>query len=274
MVNKSEEYRATLERQAMILEARIQRLRRDNLAEKCANALTESFKRRLMVWEMRLHKQWPVKAEAVRVNINIVDVDEEKQVLMALLEPFYETAGEEGMDDQLAFLSAAADQKLIYRGSTEWIRNNAIRFGRKYSDLISVFTDERIRSAIETGIDKGWGIQELMDEIKSLVMGPNETYRAEMIGRTEIGRAYEMSGLTLDRRMGLTLFEMVGCDADCPECGEFMDGNPHDGEEMEEFLMSVHPNHKGSSVAVVTDEWVPDLAGMALEGRRERCLIK
>lgn len=212
----------------------------------------------------RLRSAWPKKHEALSqadyIALSIYDLGEDEILLARLLSEFYERAGTRGADDALVQTSRMIGRAVIYRGSRAWVRDNAIRFSRKYSREISATTNEAIREQIAEALEKGETLDDVMDRIAS-VYSEAAGYRSEMIARTEMGRGYNMSALVQDRVIGIDEYDWDGCDPSCPICGPFMDANPHTAAEVELFIANTHPNCTGNQIPTVRAlQQVPDSA--------------
>jgi len=212
----------------------------------------------------RIRRVWPIKTESLSYDVNqilrhVFDVDEESVYLEELLIPLNETAGRYGQKEALRQLSLRLAKKVIYRGSAAWIRDNAIRFGEKYAREISVHTNDLIRDQIARGIENGEGVTDVVNRIEVITRRQIEDYRAEIVARTEMGRAYNMSKLIQERVLGLEDYDWGGCDPGCLICGPFMGSNPHTAEEIENFVTGEsHPNCAGDEVPRVPADFVPN----------------
>lgn len=241
-------------------ERKIKRRYYATLTKRMIKSVKTHFKQRERILLMKLEREWYriMENKAEELTSRIMDLQEEEALLINIFHPYYVESGEAGSVNAIRVLMQLTNRDIVYKGSKAWIEDNAIRFSKKYARTVSKTTNEKIRNEISKAISKGDDLDALMKNLKNVYRGVSD-YRAEMIGRTEIGRSYDMSGLIQDRALGIKEYDMVGCDDDCPECGPFMAENPHTAEEMEDFIMNVHPNHKGNPVPRIPKNFEPEL---------------
>jgi len=187
--------------------------------------------------------------------LHVFDYDEEMELLRVVLGGFYIEAGEWGVNHLLRSVSSQIGRDVIYRGSTEWIRDNAIKFGKEYADLITDTTNQAIRDQIAEAIKEGEVLDDVMGRIAS-VYRDAEGYRSEMIARTEMARAYNASSLEQAKALGIKQYDWVGCDPSCPICGPFLAGGPYTAAEIDNIIGSTHPNCVGGQVAIVPEDFI------------------
>lgn len=255
----ADKLRALIANLLPLYEQKIRRRKLEDLTRRLRRAVANHFKQRERVVLHNLQTAWRAKMEAIATSewiaIHAFDYDEEMEALRLLLGGFYIEAGEWGVNHLLASVSAQVGKKVIYRGSMEWIRDNAIVFGQKYADLVTETTNQAIRDAIAESIGLGEGLDDVMARISD-VYADAEGYRSEMIARTEMARAYNASALEQAKALGITQYDWVGCDPACPICGPYLQGGPYTAAEIAEIINGTHPNCAGGEVAIVPDDFV------------------
>jgi hypothetical protein len=219
------------------------------------------------IWHRQMKSQALLRqvTRADWIVTHAIDTDSEEMMIAEILKPFYESAGEAGAERAVKTLSAFTGRGIIFKGAQSWIRDNAIHFGQKYSQLISEHTNELIRNEIAESIKLGEALPKVMNRIKDKVLGPNETYRAEMVGRTEMARAYNMSRTLQDSAFGIQEFEWIGCDPNCDICSEWLEGGPYRAEEIEYIQNATHPNCTGGPIPIIPEGFIPDETMVAYE---------
>lgn len=259
-----------------------ERRRREGVAINLANKLTPKFKQHLKerleiffamlkreakvgdpwwkAWALQQKQQALFKqiARADWIITHAIDTDAEQMLMAQILKPFYESAGEAGADRAVKTLEAFMGRDIVFKGAQSWIKDNAIRFGKKYSKLITKNTNKMIRDEIALSIKEGGSLSKLMLQIKGKVLGPNQIYRAEMVGRTEMARSYNMSRLLQDSSMGIKDYTWDGCNPDCEICSEWLAGNPYKAEGIEYIIGSTHPNCAGGQNPIIANDFVPN----------------
>jgi len=246
-----------------IYEAKVRRRGLASLTQRMRRATRNHFQEREQVARGRLRWAWSQIMEAVErltraqwITMHIFDMDEEEALLMSLFSPYYIEAGEYGAGASTSRISGAVGRPVIYRGATNWIGDNAIKFGKKYAHSVSDTTNHAIRDEIADAIRQGEGIDKVMDRIAS-VYRDAEGYRSEMIARTEMSRAYNASALEQSKAFGITQFDWDGCDPACPICGPFL-GGPHTAEEIGAFIGATHPNCMGTQIDHIPEDFEPN----------------
>jgi hypothetical protein len=236
-----------------------------SLTKKLRIAVRKHFKEREQGVLIRLEWAWKqmMEATARRLNrvdwiaLHIYDTEEEQAMLATLLQSFYVEAGEEGSATAMRIIGNKLNRKLVYSGSMEWIQNNAIKFGKKYSDIISDTTNQKIRDEIANAIRQGEDLNGVMKRISS-VYSDAEGYRSEMIARTEMRKSYNASSIEQEKAVGIKSWIWSGCDPTCDICGPFMGSNPHTFDEVESFNIETHPNCDGQADPEVPEDFVPN----------------
>lgn len=251
----------------LIYEKRVYRRKFGSLVQRLRVAVRNHFKERERDILMKLQWAWKSKMEAVArelpradwITMHIFDLDEERELLATILNSYYLEAGEAGVDRAITRLSKLLKRDIIYRGTTAWVQDNAINFGKKYAGLVSKTTNQAIRNEIAEAIKQGEDLNKVMKRIAS-VYKDAEGYRSEMIARTEMQKAYNIGSLQQDAAMGLDKFEWFGCNPACPICGPFIDDNPHTADEVYGFSASTHPNCNGDYAPIVPEDFEPNLS--------------
>ena len=247
-----------------IYENKDRRYRLKSITKELRKATRNHFKERERGVLFRLEWAWKQKMEATArqlpkadwITMHVYDLQEEQAMLATLLESFYIEAGDEGAALAARRLSNILGREIIYSGSTEWIQNNAIKFGKKHSRLVSNTTNQKIRDEIANAIKHGEDLNGVMKRITS-VYSDAEGYRSEMIARTEMRKAYNASSTAQEKALGIKQWNWLGCDPSCSICGPFMGGNPHTADEIESFNIEVHPNCDGYEDPIVPEDFVP-----------------
>lgn len=205
-------------------------------------------------WSART-EQWD---EADYLTDHIFDIDAETLLLAAIIIPYLEIAGKHGQREALAKLSKVLDKQVRWRGSTQWIRDNAIKFGREHAELINKVTNKMIRNEIAIAIEQGKDLNYVIDKIEDVTLGRIRDYRAERIARTEMRKAYNQSALEQYKVSGVESFEWFGCNPQCPICAPFINSNPHTADEIQTFDNSTHPNCVGDYAPVPPEGFEPE----------------
>lgn len=112
----------------------------------------------------------------------------------AALDALYRDVMPHAMDAATAEAMAAAGMGITgtlgrFPGAEQWIREHAIRFGKRFAPGVT----EATNNAIRTQLAQGWAQFESIDKLMARVRSVYDTatnYRAEMIARTEGNRAY------------------------------------------------------------------------------------
>ena len=110
------------------------------------------------------------------------------------LDGFYRDVFPKAMDAATAEAMAAAGVGIHgtlgrFPGAEQWIKENAIRFGRRYAPKVTEATNAAIRSQLARGWSQFEGIDQLMARVRK-VYTDCSVYRSETIARTEGNRAY------------------------------------------------------------------------------------
>lgn len=237
----------------------------NSLAVRLRQSMVRHFENRQRFVLGRLQALWPIKTEAISplsydaqwITMHIYDRDEEQLLIVKILNPYYMEAGTAGTAAAIQALQNIIQREVIYRGSMHWIQNNAIKFGTKYADYITQTTNEAIRNEISEAIKLGENLDEVMQRIKD-VYSEAAGYRSEMIGRTEMGRAYNSGALEQDKALGIEQWEWSGCDPACDICAPFLNGNPYDYDGIQNIIATTHPNCLGSESANVPQDFEPN----------------
>jgi hypothetical protein len=235
------------------------------LTRRFMQALKQHFSQRETEALARLRTVWQYKMEAIErlsdtdwIAMHLFDLDEEQELLAAVFQPYYMEAGETGAERSTKYLSNMLGRELTFKGARTWIQNNAIKFGKKYAREVSATTNQAIRDQLAEAIKEGEDLNQVMDRIASVYRSA-EGYRSEMIGRTEMGRAYTLSSVEQDRVYGIQSWIWDFCDPNCPICGPFMASNPHTYEEIVWFRdVGTHPSCQGDAYPEVPDDFVPN----------------
>lgn len=241
---------------------RFQNPKLEGLAQRLRGAIVGFHREQQKRLIVRITHYWSARTEqrdeADYLADHIFDIDAETLLLAAIIVPYLEVAGKHGQKAALDKLSDNLDKTVRWRGSTQWIRDNAIKFGREHAQLINEITNKMIRKEIAIAIEEGKDLNYVIDAIEDVTLGRIRDYRAERIARTEMRRAYNQSALEQYKVSGVKLFEWFGCNPKCPICAPFIRSNPHTADQIATFDASTHPNCVGDFAPVTPKGFEPE----------------
>ena len=184
--------------------------------------------------------------------------DTETSLIATLAYPELKTLAELGAKYGLDRIVRQLGRPFIFGGSREWLDDHAIRFSKQLGQRVSETMNEAIRDFLSTAIEKGLSTEETIQNMLKFWKDQSE-YRAEMVARTETRHSLVASEVEMQKRMGITLYDWDGCHLECPQCGPFIEANPHSAEEIQAFNAEVHPNCIGGSNPVISEDFEPDV---------------
>lgn len=186
----------------------------------------------------------------------IWDDEEEKAKIEKVLEPHVRRGMDAGAKKGQILLGIELGLDIHSPLSENWLKEHTIQFADRAARGITVTTEKRIKRALTQGWREGDDFHKLTTRVQS-VFDEGRRFRAERIARKETIQANNISAMGSYKQVGLEQSELVGCTPGCPECDAAIAQCPCSIERGMEIEAGLHPNHIGSWVPVVPDDWTP-----------------
>lgn len=160
------------------------------------------------VTEHTIQEQDEFEGDADWILSHAIDWTSLQATTAAELRPFIEAAMRAGAARAAAEIKIYPSFNVRNLPAENWIKTHVIPFSARYAEEITARTHELLRLTLADGMAKGEAIPQMMERIEE-VYHHCQTYRAEMIARTETARAYGGSRHETYRESGVTEHEWI-----------------------------------------------------------------